>query len=68
MLVRKINRFQALQLLLPVGPTFLAVSCMYVRLMIKKLIQFYRVAQKNGATLSHCKYSENSITELRGNW
>jgi len=23
---------------------------------------------KNGATLSHCKYSENSITELRGNW
>ena len=28
----------------------------------------YRVAQKNGATLSHCKYSENSITELRGNW
>jgi len=28
----------------------------------------YRVAQKNGAILSHCKYSENSITELRGNW
>jgi len=28
----------------------------------------YRVAQKNGATLSHCKYSENSMTELRGNW
>ena len=29
----------------------------------------YRVAQ-NGATLSHCKYSENSVTEseLRGNW
>ena len=23
---------------------------------------------KNGATLSHCNYSENSITELRGNW
>ena len=23
---------------------------------------------KNGATLSHCKYSENSMTELRGNW
>jgi len=23
---------------------------------------------KNGATLSHCKYSENFITELRGNW
>jgi len=22
-----------------------------------------RVAQKNGATLSHCKYSENSMTE-----
>jgi len=22
---------------------------------------------KNGATLSHCKYSENSMTELRGN-
>ena len=28
----------------------------------------YRVAQKNGGILSHCKYSENSITELRGNW
>jgi len=28
----------------------------------------YRVAQKNGATLSHCKYFENSMTELRGNW
>ena len=24
--------------------------------------------RKNGATLSHCKYSENSMTELRGNW
>ena len=23
---------------------------------------------KNGATLSHCKYSENSMIELRGNW
>ena len=23
---------------------------------------------KNGATLSPCKYSENSMTELRGNW
>ena len=23
---------------------------------------------KNGATLSHCKYSENFMTELRGNW
>jgi len=26
------------------------------------------VAQKNGASLSHCKYSENFMTELRGNW
>jgi len=24
--------------------------------------------KKNGATLSHCKYSEKSMTELRGNW
>jgi len=24
-------------------------------------------AKKNGAILSHCKYSENSMTELRGN-
>ena len=23
---------------------------------------------KNGTILSHCKYSENSMTELRGNW
>jgi len=23
---------------------------------------------KNGVTLSHCKYSEKSMTELRGNW
>ena len=23
---------------------------------------------KNGATLSHCKYSENAMTELCGNW
>ena len=23
---------------------------------------------KNGAILSHCKYSENSMTDLRGNW
>ena len=23
---------------------------------------------KNGASLSHCKYYENSMTELRGNW
>ena len=23
---------------------------------------------KNGAILSHCKYSENFMTELRGNW
>jgi len=36
-------------------------ACQYVNVV-------YRVAQKNGATLSHCKYSENSITELRGNW
>jgi len=28
----------------------------------------YRVAQKNGATLFHCKYSENPMTELHGNW
>jgi len=28
----------------------------------------YRVAKKNGASLSHCKYYENSMTELRGNW
>ena len=28
----------------------------------------YRVAQKNGASLSHCKYSENSMTELCRNW
>jgi len=32
----------------------------------------YRVLQiENGATaaiLSHCKYSENPMTELRGNW
>ena len=30
----------------------------------------YRVAQKMGppAILSNCKYSENSMTELRGNW
>jgi len=28
----------------------------------------YRVAQKNGASLSHCKYSENSMAELHGNW
>ena len=30
----------------------------------------YRVAQKTGppAILSHCKYSENSMTELHGNW
>jgi len=27
----------------------------------------YRVVQKNGAILSHCKYSENSTTELRRN-
>ena len=24
--------------------------------------------KKNGAILSHCKYSENFMTELRGNW
>jgi len=24
--------------------------------------------KKNGASLSHCKYYENFITELRGNW
>jgi len=23
---------------------------------------------KNGASLPHCKYFENSMTELRGNW
>ena len=30
----------------------------------------YRVAQKTGspAILSHCKYSENSMTESHGNW
>ena len=28
----------------------------------------YRVAQNNAATLSHCKYSESSMIELRGNW
>ena len=32
------------------------------------LYDYYRVAQKNGASLSHCKYYENSMTELRGNW
>jgi len=31
------------------------------------VVVVYRMAQKNGATLSHCKYSENSITELRWN-
>jgi len=29
---------------------------------------FLQGGAKNGATLSHCKYSENSMTELRGNW
>jgi len=32
------------------------------------VIYTYRVAQKNGASLSRCKYSENSTTELHGNW
>ena len=31
-------------------------------------VHTYRVVQKNGATLSHCKYSENYMTELHGNW
>jgi len=33
-------------------------------------IAIYRVAQKTGppSILSHFKYSENSVTELRGNW
>ena len=35
---------------------------------VSKTSDRYRVAQKNGATLSHCKYSENSMTELRENW
>ena len=30
-------------------------------------LQTYRVEQKNGASLSRCKYSENSMTELREN-
>ena len=25
-------------------------------------------AKKYRASISHCKYSENSVTELRGNW
>jgi len=29
---------------------------------------YYRVAQKTTGPPSHCKYSENSMTELRGNW
>jgi len=28
----------------------------------------YRVAQKNGASVFHCKYFENSTTNLRGSW
>ena len=28
----------------------------------------YRVAQKNGASVFHCKYFENSTTEFRGSW
>ena len=28
----------------------------------------YRVAQKNGASVFHCKYFENSTTESRGSW
>jgi len=28
----------------------------------------YRVAQKNGANVFHCKYFENSTTNLRGSW
>jgi len=33
-------------------------------------VSMYRVAQKKGqpAILSHCKYSENSVTELHENW
>ena len=28
----------------------------------------YRVAQKNGASVFHCQYFENSMTELRESW
>ena len=38
---------------------------------IKEARGKYRVAQKKTgppAILSHCKYSENSMTELHGNW
>ena len=33
-----------------------------------KLCLLIQGGTKNGAILSHCKYSENSMTELRGNW
>ena len=38
------------------------------KFIIKQLAQDCIGWRKNGATLSNCKYSENSITELRGNW
>ena len=30
--------------------------------------QYFQGGAKNGASLSHCKYCENSITALCGNW
>ena len=44
---------------------------MYVCTLYSALeVHIYRVVQKTGppAILSHCKYSENSMTELHGNW
>jgi len=32
------------------------------------LMNMYRVAQKNGASVFYCKYFENSTTELRESW
>jgi len=41
------------------------------KILTEKCVYAYKSVQggaKNGAILSHCKYSENSMTELRGNW
>ena len=37
---------------------------------VAKCFETYNIqgGAKNGASLSRCKYSENSTTELRGNW
>jgi len=61
-------KFLAWPLTISSPPVSLSFNTANTRTSSTALKAIIQGGAKNGASISHCKYSENSMTELRGNW